>query len=141
MRILFDANVVLDDLLERQPFASVASELTAHVEEGQLDGVLCATTLTTIYYIASKSRTEPYARSRSYELVRLFDIALVDKRVLADAFRPDFADYEDAVLHEAAQRVNVDGIVTRDRRGFQNASLQIYAPDELAEYLIARDAG
>ena len=141
MRILFDNNVVLDNLLDRQPFESVASELMEHVAQGRLDGVLCATTLTTIYYIASKSRNESYARSRSYELVRLFDIAPVDKRVLSDAFRIEFTDYEDAVLHESAVHAAVDGIVTRDRRGFQNASLQIYAPDELAEYLIAQDAG
>ncbi len=136
MRVLFDTNVILDHLLDRQPFASVASELLQRVGEGRLDGVLCATTLTTIYYISSKSRSESYARSQTHNLVRLFDIAPVDEGVLSDAFNLDFTDYEDAVIHESASRVRVDGIVTRDRRGFQNASLRMYTPDELAEHLI-----
>ena len=130
-KILFDTNVVLDDLLDRQPFALDAAELMKHVMEGRLEGMLCATTLTTIYYIASKSRNEAYARRQVYDLVRLFEIAPVDMRVLSDAFNLDFTDYEDAVLHEAARRARAEAIVTRNERDFQNASLVIYTPGEL----------
>ena len=130
-RVLFDTNVVLDDLLERQPFASDAARLIERVREGRLEGVLCATTLTTIYYIASRSRGEAYARRQVYDLVRLFEIAPVDMGILSDAFALDFADYEDAVLHEAARRAEAEAIVTRNERDFQNASLRIYTPDEL----------
>ena len=131
MRILFDTNVVLDHLLNRQPFALDASPLIEYVIQERLDGVLCATTLTTIYYISSRSRNESFARRQTYNLVRLFDIAPVDKSVLSDAFNLTFTDYEDAVLHESANRVNTDGVVTRNQRDFRNASLQIYSPDEL----------
>ena len=131
LRVLFDTNVVLDDLLDRRPFASDASELMSHVVRGRLDGVLCATTLTTIYYIASRIRNEAYARNRAYDLVRLFDIAPVDSGVLSNAFDLDFVDYEDAVLQEAATRAEAEVIVTRNQRDFRNASLQIYSPDEL----------
>lgn len=132
-RVLFDTNVVLDDLLERQPFATDAARLIEQVREGQIDGILCATTLTTIYYLASRSRGEAYARRQVYDLVRLFEIAPVDLGILSDAFNLDFTDYEDAVLHEAARRVDAEAIVTRDQSGFLNASLQIYSPDDLLE--------
>ena len=131
MRILFDTNVVLDHLLDRQPFALDASPLIEYVMQERLDGVLCATTLTTIYYISSKIRNESFARSQTYYLVRQFDIAPVDSGVLLSAFNLDFSDYEDAVLHEAAGRADVNGIVTRNQRDFQNARLQIFAPVEL----------
>ena len=131
MRILFDTNVVLDDLLDRHPFVSDASRLMQYVGQGRIDGILCATTLTTMYYVASRGRSEPYARRQAYNLVRLFDVAPVDSNVLSGAFSLDFTDYEDAVLHEAADRVNADGIVTRNQRDFRSASLQIYSPDEL----------
>ena len=134
-KALFDTNVVLDDVLDRQPFASDASELMAHVVRGQLEGVLCATTLTTIYYIASRSRSEAYARSQIYDLVRLFEIAPVDYAVLSDAFNLDFTDYEDAVIHEAARRAEAQVIVTRNNRDFQNASIQVFTPSELLQVL------
>lgn len=131
MRILFDTNVVLDHLLDRQPFAQDASPLIEYVVQELLDGVLCATTLTTIYYISSRNRNESFARSQTFDLVRQFDIASVDRRVLRDAFNSDFTDYEDAVLHEAAGQADVDGIVTRNQRDFRSARLQVFAPAEL----------
>lgn len=141
LKILYDTNVVLDDVLDRQPFASDASKLMAYVEQGQIHGILCATTVTTIYYFLSRELGAARARTHIATLLRLFEIAPVDMDVLLDAFSLGFSDYEDAVLHEAARRAEAEAIVTRDRRGFRSASLQIYMPDELAEYLIARDAG
>ena len=137
LRVLFDTNVVLDDLLDRQPFADDAYALTAHVEEGRLNGVLCATTLTTIYYITSRSRSEDYARRQAYDLVRLFDIAPVNESVLSDAFNLRITDYEDAVIHEAARLAEAEAIVTRNQRDFVNASLQIYTPSALLTLLSA----
>lgn len=131
LKVLFDTNVVLDDLLDRQPFASDAAKLTASVEQGRIHGILCATTVTTIYYFLSRELGDTPARTHIATLLRLFEIAPADIEVLSDAFNLDFADYEDAVLHEAATRAEAEAIVTRNERDFRNASLQIYAPDEL----------
>jgi hypothetical protein len=54
--------------------------------------------------------------------------------VLEEALRP-FADYEDAVLHEAARGVNADGIVTRNPADFAKAALPIYSPQDLVQAL------
>ena len=134
-KVLFDTNVVLDDLLDRQPFASDASKLTTHVEQGRIHGILCVTTLTTIYYFVSRELGNAQARTHIATLLRLFEIAPVDADVLSDALALDFSDYEDAVIHESASRVRSEGIVTRDRRGFLNASLQIWTPDSLLDIL------
>ena len=135
-RVLFDTNVVLDDLLDRQPFSSDASKLTAAVERGEINGILCATTLTTIYYFASRELGDAQARAHIATLLRLFEIAPVDIDILSDAFALDFTDYEDAVLHEAARRAQADSIVTRNERDFQNASLGIWTPNGLLETLL-----
>ncbi|MGE5527604.1 MAG: PIN domain-containing protein, partial [Patescibacteria group bacterium] len=65
------------------------------------------------------------------ELLTLFDVADVDRNVLDRALDLDFADFEDAVLHEAARACGMTAIVTRDGRGFANASLPVFAPAEL----------
>lgn len=51
MKILFDTNVVLGVLMDREPFSDAAAELFATVEDGSGIGYLCATTLTTVYYL------------------------------------------------------------------------------------------
>ena len=135
MRILFDTNVILDALLYRQPFAIAASRLVQHVEQGRLDGILCATSVPTMYYLMSKAIGETQARSFLPVLLDTFEIAPVGISLLTDALTPDFADYEDSVIHEAAKRMYADGIVTRNQRDFRNAAIRIYAPEELLSAL------
>ena len=55
MKILFDTNVVLDVLLNRAPYSEVAVELFAAVEKRKIQGYLCAATITTVDYLATKS--------------------------------------------------------------------------------------
>ncbi len=139
MRVVFDTNVVLDVLLAREPWAASATRLFARVELGDVDGVLGATTVTTIYYLASSSRGKREASVRVRELLGLFDVAAVTRNVLAEAIELGFEDYEDAVLHESARHARVEGIVTRDREGFNRASLPVFTPDELLSALEALD--
>jgi predicted nucleic acid-binding protein len=131
VRVLFDTNVVLDVLLARAPHAAPATALLDHVAAKDLDGLLGATTVTTIHYLATKAVGRAQARRHVTTLLSLFEVAAVTRPVLGDAVRLDFADYEDAVLHEAARHAGAHGIVTRDPRGFAKARLRIYAPDEL----------
>lgn len=131
MRVLFDTNVILDVLLERDPHLRPAAKLLALVDNRRIQGYICATTATTIYYIAAKS----FGRKRAVEEVRsllaLFDVASVDRPVLDSALDVDFCDYEDAVLHESARMVGADAIVTRDRVDFANAEIPVLDPTEL----------
>ncbi|MDO4725088.1 MAG: PIN domain-containing protein, partial [Comamonadaceae bacterium] len=66
MVLLLDTCVVLDLLLLRQPFAPQACALFEQAEQGQLQAVLCATTLTTIDYLACKQ----VGRSRSRAMLQ-----------------------------------------------------------------------
>ena len=48
MKVLFDTNVVLDVLLERRIFFAPAATLFSKVEAGEIEGLLGATTVTTV---------------------------------------------------------------------------------------------
>lgn len=131
MRALFDTNVVLDVLLARQPHAANAAELFRRVHDGALVGVLGATTLTTIHYIARRSLGTDGATRALHALIELFDVAPVTRAVLVDALERGFADFEDAVLDAAATAADVDAIVTRDHAGFARSEVPVFAPDAL----------
>jgi predicted nucleic acid-binding protein len=131
VKVLFDTNVILDVLLEREPHVGTAARLFSLVDNGDLDGSICATTATTVFYIAERSFGPKRAQSLVRDLLGLFDVATVDRDVLTRAIALDFADFEDAVLHEAASVGGMAAIVTRDRPGFANATLPIFDPHEL----------
>ena len=90
--------------------------------------MLGATTITTVFYLATKGVGVARAREHVRTLLDLFDVASVDRAVLAAALDAGFEDYEDGVLHEAAVVAGVDAIVTRDGAGFASASLPVFTP-------------
>ena len=136
--MLFDTNVVLDVLLDREPFSTTAAELFSYVERGALSGYLCATTLTTVYYLASQAVGANQARQEVSKLLKLFEVAPVNRAVLEAALVSRLPDFEDAVLYEAALQAGAQGIVTRNRRDFKRTKLPVYAPEELHRMLQAR---
>jgi predicted nucleic acid-binding protein len=135
LRILFDTNVLLDVMLDREPHAETSAEVLSRVESGALTGCICATTVTTIHYLAARAVGSEQALVEVRKLLSLFEIAAVNRAVLETALDLGFSDYEDAVLHEAACGVDAQGIVTRNPRHFKNAKLPVYRPEELSRAL------
>jgi predicted nucleic acid-binding protein len=137
VKVLFDTNVVLDVLLDREAHVDVAAKLFALIDNGRLEGSVCATTVTTIYYIAAKSFGRKRAHVQVREILDLFDVSDVGRDVLDRALALDFADFEDAVAHEAARASGASAIVTRDGGDFANASLPVFDPAELLAAIAA----
>ena len=137
MRILFDTNVVLDVLLDRPPHAHAASALFALVERDEIEGLLGATSVTTVYYLTEKAAGPARARRYLQSLLSIFEVAPVDERVLSSAMNLRLPDFEDAVLHEAARRAGATGIVSRDAAGFARGRLPVYEPSRLLEMIEA----
>jgi predicted nucleic acid-binding protein len=129
---------VLDLLLEREPFAAAASELFSRVEAGEIEGCLCATTITTIHYLAARAVGARQALLAVRKLLAIFEIAPVNRPVLAGALESRLGDFADAVLQEAARQVSATAIVTRNPRDFRRAVLPTYSPAELVQALALR---
>lgn len=137
MKVLFDTNVILDVLLFREPYVATAAKLFALVDKGKIQGSICATAVTTVHYIAEKTVGRRQARKHLHDLLVLFPVSPVDHAILASALELDFADFEDAVVHEAARVSGMGGIVTRNAKDFKRASLPVFVPDELLAAMMA----
>lgn len=135
MRVLVDTNIILDDLLEREPFVRDAKALLQAIEDKQIQGYITATTLTDIFYIARKNKGIERARQDIFDLLALMQICTVDRSILETAILSNLPDFEDAVQIACALNENLDAIITRDIQGFAGASLQILSAGELLERL------
>lgn len=138
MRVLLDTNVILDVLLARDPHADSSAAVLSVVEAGVVTGLIGATTVTTIHYLLAKARGARVARRHVETLLSLCEVAPVNAAVLRDALGLGFADYADAVLHEAARRARASAIVTRDQDGFKRSALPVVAPIEFLATLRQR---
>jgi len=131
VKVLVDTNVVLDVLLDRQPFAKSAARIFAFVEESKIEGFLCATTVTTVDYLLGQALAPAKARQALRQLLHLFEIAPVNRPVLEQALQSRISDFEDAVLEQSARLVGADAIATRNARDFEKSSVTVFDPADL----------
>jgi predicted nucleic acid-binding protein len=137
LKILFDTNVILDVMLLREPFFKHSTLLLAEVENKNIEGYVCSTTVTTIHYLVEKTQDRKSALSQIHNLLKIFQVSQVDKSCLESALKSKIVDFEDAVLNESAERARLDGIVTGNTKDFKNSTINIYNPEELLKILIS----
>jgi len=141
LRVLVDTNVVLDVLLDREPHVRDSADIMSRVETGEVSGWLCATTVTTLFYLVAKAADVTTALAEVQNLLSLFEIAPVNRPILEGALALGFSDFEDAVLHEAARQIEAQAIVTRNTKDFERAEIPVYTPEELKAILDLQTEG
>lgn len=140
MRILIDTNIILDFLLQREPFFQDAEQLFQEIDSGRVVGYVTATTLTDIFYISRRhTRSVEQARQAVSETLTVMVICPVNRAVLESAFRSGLADFEDAVQIACAVAQGLDAILTRDTQGFLNSSVPVLSIHELLQRLGTQD--
>jgi predicted nucleic acid-binding protein len=135
---LIDTNVILDVLLARAPHLTDSAAVVAAVETGRCRGLLCATTVTTIHYIARRQLGNDESLERLADLLSIFGVATVNEAVLRTAMKSGMPGFEDAVLHEAARQAGPNCIITRNIDDFIAAAIPVYLP---AQFLTSLESG
>ena len=135
-RILFDTNVVLDVLLDRQPYAEASAAAWAAVETGISEGMLAAHAVTTIHYLIRKEMGNFKAKRIVSAILRVFRIAAVDSVVIQEAMQLPLTDFEDAVTAAAARLAGCEFIVTRDPKGFRGSPVRSLTPEAVTPLLV-----
>lgn len=129
-RLLFDTNVVLDVLLNRQPWVAEASRLWKATDEGGIVGYIVASSLTDIFYVARRLAGLDTAHRAVQVCLDAFEICPVDRSALEQAAAFPGDDFEDNVQIACASHLALDGIVTRDPQGFMSSPLPVLTPLE-----------
>ena len=128
MRVLFDTNVLMDVLLERELFVEESVQVIDQVVRGAVTGLICATTITTIFYLTSRDVGGEEAMRHIQKLMNLYEIAPVTRSVLDAAITSNSPDFEDAVLAEAAHQAGAQAIITRNLKDFAKSPVRAYTP-------------
>jgi putative PIN family toxin of toxin-antitoxin system len=134
MRVLVDTNIMLDALLEREPFFGDARALMEAIDSEQIVGYVTATTITNIFYIVrSQTRSIERASLAVSEILAAMEICPVDRDILETAFAFNMRDFEDAVQLCCAIAENLEAIITRNPQDFAGAALPILSARQLLE--------
>ncbi|HEX8888570.1 MAG TPA: PIN domain-containing protein [Pyrinomonadaceae bacterium] len=135
MRVLFDTDVVLDLVLDREPFADAAAVLFTQHEKGRIRGYISGITIINVFYITRKAKGIAGARKSVEELLATLSVCPLDQPVLLSAHNLTFTDYEDAVQHACATASGLDAIITRNLADYKNATLPVFSPTDFLKQL------
>jgi predicted nucleic acid-binding protein len=110
MTILFiDSDIILDILLERQPFFGAAAEL---LENENFQCFTSVHSLLNVHYFTKKKFGEQATRNTIKLLLQRLKIASEDASYIEQALASDFSDFEDAVQYFAASNIKAEYIIT-----------------------------
>jgi len=135
IKALIDTNVILDVALKREPFFKDSSRIFECIDDQSLEGYITASSITDIYYIASKQRDKLLARSFLLNLIQILEIIGVDKDIVIQALESDMADFEDAIQAFSAKYNSIDLIITRNKADFANSGIKAMEPLEFIHSL------
>lgn len=140
-RVFLDVNVVVDALELRDGFSEPAVQLCQASEQRIFEGYLSAHSLTTLSYLMQQMRGIAGARRAVGEVLAMFEVVAVDRRLLTRALSIEAPDYEDAVSLAAAESAGCGLFVTRDARGFRHASIVVVDAVTAVDLLLGRPPG
>jgi len=133
MKVLIDANVVLDILLNNTAFSAGSMAVFAYAEQNRFAGYISASAVTDIYYIARKRLGKTIALEAIKKMLKVFQPATVTSDDIYKALDLAWGDFEDSVQFIVGTNLSVDCIITRNTGDFASSSIPAITPEQFIE--------
>ena len=131
MKLLIDANVLLDVLQNRKDFVRDSSLVWKLCETQQAEGYISALTFANMVYVMRRELDPGEIKEVLRRLCLIFEFTELAPGDLMRAGELQWSDFEDALQSVTAERVHADYIITRNVRDFKNSEVPAFTPDEL----------
>ena len=131
MRLLIDANVILDVLQNRSPHVKDSSVIWKLCETRQAEGFVSSLTFANLVYVMRRELDPGQIEEVLHKLSLIFTFTELSPSDLTSAARLQWDDFEDALQSVTAERIHADHIVTRNVRDFSRSKVTAFTPSEL----------
>lgn len=136
MKIMCDTNVVLDVLLDREPFVQDSYKILSLCEGHRIHGFVSASSITDIYYLTRKyTHSTELAYRAIGKLLEIVKVCSVTNNDVLVAYQKKAKDFEDCLLATCAKSIGCDFIITRNKRDFEEFDIPLLTPTELLKQL------
>lgn len=134
-KVLFDSDVIIDVMTNRQPFIVTSAQALNTVATSQVEGYISGHAVTNIYYILRRQIGISATLDILTKLLEKLKVASVNDAVIRAALLTQMTDFEDAVTSEVAFSINLDFIVTRNIKDYLNSPIPAILPERLLELI------
>ena len=130
-KILIDTNVLLDYLLEREPFFDDAKEVILSCTDGNVKGCIAAHSISNMFFILRKDYNAKERREVLLNLCKIFDVEGIDKaKLISGLGNDDFSDFVDCLQMECAKAYGADYIVSRNITDYSASEIKAIEPKD-----------
>lgn len=120
MKVLIDTNVIIDALTSREPWNESAETIFIMAANHIMDMYITASSATDIYYLVRKYlHSADQAKQVIEKLYSLVGILTVSGAECIDALASSVSDYENAVVERVSVKSDMDYIITRNVKDYQ----------------------
>ncbi len=131
MKVFIDTNIILDVLLDMEPFSEDAAELLSLCESGSCIGVVSVLTVCNLIYILRKFIGASRAETEVMRLLGFLEPIGASAADIKSVFASEHSDFEDAVQLQCARTSHADVIATRDKSGFSASEIPAMTAGEI----------
>ena len=128
--VLIDSDIILDSLLNRQPFSDNSSKILSLCEKKKINGFITGVMIANIYYLLKKEHDSQRILATIKRLLTFLDILVIDKKMILAAIDSEFADFEDAIQNFSAENNgSITAIITRNIKDYKKSKLSVLTPE------------
>lgn len=136
MKIMCDTNIIIDVLLEREPFVEDSCKVLSLCEDHLIHGFVSASSVTDVYYLVRKyTHSTDLAYKAVGKLLEIVKVGSVTNNDVLNAFQQKAKDFEDCLVATCAKSIRCDCIVTRNKKDFDEFGVPVLTPAELLRQL------
>lgn len=129
MKLLLDADVLLDTALRREPFYAVSDQVIRWCQETPQAALVAWHSISNIYYLLCLKQPDRQARAFIVDLLRFVAVASGGTESVHRALALPMRDFEDALQVAAALSGGAEMVVTRNTRDFARSPLPAVTPE------------
>ncbi len=129
-KVFLDSDVLLDLLLDREPFMDDIAEVIEHSLTSDIKLCVSPITVTNINYIIEKLENKKKAITQRKKILKIVSVENVGQSIITKASDSKFKDFEDAVQNYCAEESGHQIIITRNTKDYKESDLSIMTPKE-----------
>lgn len=123
--------MIIDALTSREPWNESAETIFIMAANHMMDMYITASSATDIYYLVRKYlHSADQAKQVMEKLYSLVGILTVSGAECIDALASPVSDYEDAVVERVSVKADMDYIITRNVKDYQQGMMKTISPDD-----------
>ncbi|MCL2088834.1 MAG: PIN domain-containing protein [Oscillospiraceae bacterium] len=137
MKVLLDTNIIIDCLLEREPYFTHSKEVLRECLDGTTAGYMATHTVNDIFYIVHKIKPDLPSEDLVRAIVMFVKMLETVNLTAADVEAASilrFSDFEDALINQCAAKIKADYIITRNCKDFKYSTIRAITPQDFLNF-------